>query len=133
VDDPVFDLTTCFVHLGLGGTVVPVPEFDWTPDALARHEARFDTDGDDGRLVTVLPQAQTWDSWERHPAGDELVVVLSGHLELVQQMDGDTRRLSLTAGQAAINPRGVWHTAVVHEPGHALFVTAGRGTEVHRP
>lgn len=38
----------------------------------------------------------------------------------------------LHAGQAAINPRGVWHTADVHEPGSALFITPGRGTE-HRP
>ena len=31
-----------------------------------------------------------------------------------------------------INPRGVWHTADVHEPGEGLFVTPGLGTE-HRP
>jgi hypothetical protein len=38
----------------------------------------------------------------------------------------------LEAGQAVVNPRGVWHTVDVHEPGQALFVTPGRGTE-HRP
>ena len=27
---------------------------------------------------------------------------------------------------------GVWHRAIVHEPGDALFVTAGLGTE-HKP
>jgi hypothetical protein len=31
-----------------------------------------------------------------------------------------------------INPPNVWHTARVHEPGRALFITPGRGTE-HRP
>jgi hypothetical protein len=30
---------------------------------------------------------------------------------------------------AVINPPGVWHTATVYEPGQALFITAGRGTE----
>ena len=33
---------------------------------------------------------------------------------------------------ASINPPGVWHTADVHEPGEALFITPGRGTE-HEP
>jgi hypothetical protein len=38
----------------------------------------------------------------------------------------------LQPGEAMVNPRGVWHTADVHEPGKGLFVTPGRGTE-HRP
>jgi hypothetical protein len=36
------------------------------------------------------------------------------------------------AGDAMINPANVWHTARVHEPGSALFVTPGEGTG-HRP
>ena len=70
--------------------------------------------------------------WERHPAGDEVVVALSGHQTLIQEVDGRQHRIELHAGQAVINPRGVWHTADIHEPGSALFITPGRGTE-HRP
>jgi hypothetical protein len=40
--------------------------------------------------------------------------------------------VELRAGLAVVNPRGAWHTVDVHEPGLALFITPGRGTE-HRP
>jgi quercetin dioxygenase-like cupin family protein len=80
----------------------------------------------------IGPAESTWTSWERHPAGDEVVVVLSGRQTLIQEIGAQHHRTELRAGQAAINPRGVWHTADVHEPGSALFITPGRGTE-HRP
>ena len=35
-------------------------------------------------------------------------------------------------GERVLNPPGVWHTADVHEPGDALFITPGEGTE-HKP
>ena len=79
-----------------------------------------------------MPQDATWDSWERHPAGEELVLLVSGRVDLVQEIDREQRVVPLRAGQAVINPRGVWHTVDVHEPGDALFVTPGRGTE-NRP
>jgi quercetin dioxygenase-like cupin family protein len=47
----------------------------------------------------------------------------------VQDLDGAEHVVELRPGQAVINPAGVWHTARVHEPGVALFVTPGRGTE----
>jgi len=47
----------------------------------------------------------------------------------VQDVDGAERVVELRPGQAVINPAGVWHTARVLEPGVALFVTPGRGTE----
>ena len=73
-----------------------------------------------------------WTIWERHTAGDEVVVVLSGHMTLVQHLGDEPERIDLRAGHAAINPRGVWHASDVHKRGQALFITAGRGTE-HRP
>ena len=59
-------------------------------------------------------------------------MALSGHQTVIQEIDGEPRRVELRAGQAVINPRGVWHTADVHEPGSVLFITPARGTE-HRP
>lgn len=131
-----FDLSRTYMHLGLGATVEPLVDFQWDPEYLARYEADHAGDGDDGRLVVVSPHADDWTIWERHPAGDELVVVLSGRVTLIQDDGGGPssapRRIELRAGQAGINPRGVWHTADVHEPGQTLFITPGRGTE-HRP
>ena len=127
-----FDLDTTFVHLGLGARATPLPDFSWSPEYLAAYDDRFAADGDEGRLVTLGELDESWTTWERHPAGDEVVVLVSGKAELVQDLDGNERRATLTAGQAVVNPRGVWHTADVIEPGRALFITPGRGTE-HRP
>jgi hypothetical protein len=129
VPDPGFDLTSTFVHLGLGARAVPVPDFTWSPEFLDGYQRGFADDGDEGRLVCVIPQDQTWDSWERHPAGEELVLLMSGRVDLIQDLDDGPHTVALVPGHAAVNPRNVWHTATVHEPGVALFVTPSRGTE----
>ncbi len=132
MNDGCFDLSEVYVHLGSGARVELLPDFAWTEEYLERYESEHACDGDDGRLVMIGRQDATWTNWERHPAGDELVVALSGHTVLIQEIEGEHRHVDLREGQAAVNPRGVWHTADVHEPGSALFVTPGRGTE-HRP
>lgn len=125
-----FDLSQVFIHLGGGSTATPLPDFTWSPEYLAGYNERFAQDGAEGRLVCVVAQDTTWDTWERHPAGHEVVVLLSGRVDLVQEIDGDEHVVELRPGQAVINPPGVWHTARVHEPGVGLFITPGRGTEV---
>jgi len=127
-----FDLSTTHVHLGRGSTAVEVPDFEWTGEFLARYQAEFATDGTEGRLVMIGASRTSWTSWERHPAGDELVCLIDGRITLIQDIGGSERHIALEPGQAAINARGVWHTTDVHEPGSVLFVTPGLGTE-HRP
>ena len=127
-----FDLADTVVHLGRGSTATPVGGADWSQDWLARYERDFGSDGDDGRMVCVFPQGATWTTWERHPAGEEVVVLLSGRVDIIQEIDGEHRTVELRPGQAMVNPRNVWHTADVHEPGEGLFITPGMGTE-HRP
>jgi mannose-6-phosphate isomerase-like protein (cupin superfamily) len=85
-----------------------------------------------GRLVGAFPYETDWTSAEMHPAGDEIVFVLSGAIELVLQRTGGDRAIALEAGRGVLVPRGVWHTARVRTPGHALHVTPGTGTQ-HRP
>ncbi|MGH3456477.1 MAG: hypothetical protein ACRDP2_18875 [Nocardioidaceae bacterium] len=53
-------------------------------------------------------------------------------MTLVQELDGVEHRLDLTDGEAAVNPRNVWHTADITESCRTLFITPGQGTE-HRP
>jgi uncharacterized cupin superfamily protein len=130
--ESAFDLSTTHVHLGLGSRVVAIPDFEWTADFLAKYTADHAADGDEGRLVMVGTGDSSWTSWERHPAGEELVVLLDGRMTLIQEIDGAERRVDLRAGEAAINPRNVWHTSDIDEPCRTLFVTPGRGTE-HRP
>jgi quercetin dioxygenase-like cupin family protein len=129
--DP-FDLARTFVHLGRGSTVTPLPDFQWSAESVEAYRSRFAGDAPDGRLVCVVEQQATWDVWERHPGGEELVYLLSGRVDLVQELDGSPHVVELRPGEAVINPANVWHTARVHEPGLALFITPGEGTE-HRP
>lgn len=127
-----FDLNHTYLHLGLGAIPEPLPDFRWDREYLERYTEEHAGDGDEGRLVMIGANEATWTSWERHPAGDEVVVLLSGRTTLIQDVDGREERVELRPGQAVINPRGVWHTADVHAPGQALYITPGRGTE-HRP
>ncbi len=128
------NLTTDFAHLGPGGGATVLPPFtgmDW----YEAYGARFAADGADGRLVSMYSFGESWTSWERHPAGAELVLCTAGSIVLIQEHeDGRLERVALGAGDYAINPPGLWHTADVGpgESATCVFITPGLGTE-HRP
>jgi quercetin dioxygenase-like cupin family protein len=128
----VIDLTAKPIHLGLGARALAVEGFGWDGEVLAAYAAAVADDGAEGRIVMVFQDSSTWDVWERHPAGEEVVVCLSGRMTLVQDVDGEHEQVVLGPYEAAINPRGVWHTADIHEPVQFLTITPGQGTE-HRP
>ena len=121
-----------FIHLGLGARAVAEPPFsgmEWYEGYGARHAA----DGAEGRLVSQYVFDADWTSWEMHPAGDEVVICIAGSMVLVQEIaEGQVAETPLAAGEYAINPSGVWHTANVPETATAIFITAGEGTQ-HRP
>ncbi len=126
-------LETHPIHIGLGARAVPQPPFTgmaWYADYVARSAA----DGAEGRLVSQHHFTESWDSWEMHPAGDEVVLMLSGEGVLHQEFpDGTAVEMPIAAGEYAINQPGVWHTMdLVSAEATALFITAGLGTE-HRP
>lgn len=120
------------LHLGPGGRAIPQPEFtgiEWYDEYERRHGA----DGKEGRLVSLYRFAQSWASWEMHPAGDEVVICLDGVMTLHQEhADGSKDTVQLGPGDYAINPPGTWHTADVESEATALFITVGEGT-IHRP
>jgi quercetin dioxygenase-like cupin family protein len=119
------------LHLGHGARAVPQPEFtgmEWFAAYVERNAA----DGSEGRLVSLYSFSENWTSWEMHPLGDEAVICTSGAITLIQELpDGTSASVTLSPGDYAINPRGVWHTADVAGSATALFITAGMGTE-HR-
>lgn len=86
----------------------------------------------DGRMVGRYPMTESWPVWERHPAGDEVLFLVSGHMVLHVEFEDGVRTLDLRAGQTCVVPTGLWHTADVLEPGDLVGMTAGKGTE-HRP
>ncbi len=120
------------IHLGLGATAVPQPPFTGSMDWYVDYAERTNSDGVEGRLVSMYTFEDPWDVWEMHPEGDEVVLVLDGTMTLHQELDGERTTLTLEAGEYAVNPPGAWHTADVDGSARVLFITAGMGTQ-HRP
>lgn len=120
------------LHLGHAATAIVQPVFTGDMAWYEGYGMRHGSDGKEGRLVSMHSFRESWDSWEMHPEGDEVVLCLSGAMTLHQEMrDGSTAMATITAGQYAINPPGCWHTADIEGEATALFITAGLGTE-HR-
>jgi quercetin dioxygenase-like cupin family protein len=127
------DITRHPVHLGTGATAEVEPEFtgtmDWYEDYVERHAG----DGTEGRLVSMHRFTESWDTWEMHPHGSEVVLCTSGAIRLIRERDdGSLSVTKLKAGEYAINDPGTWHTADVDTEAHAVFITAGWDTR-HRP
>jgi len=123
-------------HLGRGATATPQPAFPQDERAMqwyADYSARNAADGPEGRLVSCYRFVESWPSWEMHPAGAEVVICTEGSMTLLQDDgSGEVTRTRLAAGEYAINPPGMWHTADVEHEARAIFITSGEGTQ-HRP
>ena len=120
------------LHIGLGAKATPQPRFTGEMDWYMDYSARTAADGAEGRLVTTHTFSESWTSWEMHPAGDEVVLCLTGAMTLHQEYpDGRRVTETIAAGEYVINLPGVWHTADIVGEATALFITAGMGTE-HR-
>jgi len=123
-------LDTTWIHLGPDGTSVPLPVTEKIWEELgAGEQGQFAN----GRLVSQIAFDADWPAWEMHPAGEEVVCLLSGAVDLVLDGEGGRRTVSLRRpGSFVIVPRGTWHTADVHGASTMLFITPGDGTQ-HRP
>lgn len=127
------DLSSHPVHLGLDASASVEPAFTGSPDWYAAYVDRHHEDGPQGRLVSLHAFKKSWDMWEMHPEGSEVVICTAGAITLYQeQADGSVAAIRLAPGQYAINDAGTWHTADVEGPSTALFITAGWDTQ-HRP
>lgn len=127
------DIGTHPIHLGLGATAMSEPVFTGEMSWYGGYAERHRDDGMEGRLVTMHTFTDSWEVWEMHPVGSEVVLCTAGAITLRQEhVDGTTGEVTLGPGDYAINEPGTWHTADVDEMATALFITAGEGTE-HRP
>ena len=75
------------LHLpsGVRAHVLDVDDHYW--ERMAEHPELGD-----GRVVSVFDYTETWDWWERHPAGDEFLYVLEGSMILeLQDRSGDRK------------------------------------------
>lgn len=130
---PGTDIRKHPIHLGRGGAAVVEPAFTGQLEWYQGYGSRHAADGAEGRLVSMFTFTESWNMWEMHPSGSEVVLCTSGTLTLHQEApDGIQRTLSLKPGEYAINEPGTWHTADVAGSVTALFITAGKDTR-HRP
>lgn len=122
----VNQLARVFAVLGPDLVTTPVPV---TPDIHERLDAGFD--GFRGHvLVSEFGFSEPWPTWERHPAGDETVILLSGDATLtLRAPEGDQRVRLASPGDYVIVPRNTWHTAYPHVPTRMIFITPGERTE----
>lgn len=118
------------IHLGLGATAEVEPAFTGEMAWYMGYGERHGGDGAEGRLVNLFRFTESWDAWEVHPNGAEVVLCVSGAMTLHQeQADGSQVSVEIGPGEYVINPPGVWHTADIENEATALFITAGEGTE----
>ena len=120
------------IHLGLGATAEIEPEMTGDISWYEGYGRRHGSDGAEGRLVSMHSFTESWDVWEMHPNGAEVVLCTAGEITLIQERpDHSHQRITLSSGEYAVNAPGVWHTADVEGSATAVFITAGEGTE-HR-
>jgi quercetin dioxygenase-like cupin family protein len=127
---PKYKLTEHPAHIGLGAAISVEPAMTGSLDWYESYTERNGKDGAEGRLVSSHSFSESWTTWEMHPNGEELVLCTHGAMTLIQEFpDGSVQQTELTAGEYAVNPRGVWHTADIQEQATAVFITSGIGTE----
>jgi len=87
-----------------------VPHLNITADTTAedagaavRNVARI------GNLTLGVMSYTGLTPWERHPDGDELLLVLDGELEVTALTDDGQVKRKLRAGEAFVCPQGLWH------------------------
>lgn len=86
-----------------------------------------------GWLMTGQRSTQSSAQWERHPAGDEVLMLVSGHMGIALARGQGVEIVELDQpGATCVVPRGVWHRQLVRAPSHLVALTFGEGTE-HRP
>ena len=124
------DIVQTYLHFRDDGRADPVPvsESFWSELSAGKLPQL-----NRGRLMTAFAFSEPWKVWERHPAGEELVMLLSGAATVVLEENGGERAIELTApGAYVLVPQNTWHTARTSVPTTMLFLTPGAGTD-HRP
>ncbi|MEV0251751.1 cupin domain-containing protein [Nocardia sp. NPDC050712] len=109
-----------------------------TDGRLLTEERRMQGDLDGWTIATFHVETDAdvhADMWEMHPAGDELVSVLTGAARLYLRPENDRATadlVRLTAGHACVVPRGRWHRLELEEPSDLMSIGPRRGTRLAR-
>jgi mannose-6-phosphate isomerase-like protein (cupin superfamily) len=123
------NILSTYLHFRDDGRADPIPVGDsfWGEMAAGKYPHL-----NQGRLLSAFTFSEPWSTWERHPAGEELVMLLSGSATVLLEESSQERTVQLSVpGSFVLVPQNVWHTAKTSVLTTMLFLTPGAGTE-HR-
>ncbi|MDR8408853.1 cupin domain-containing protein [Nonomuraea sp. 3-1Str] len=119
------DLFASSVHLVQGGTI-------------RAGKAATDSGQDGWQLVTFYAKTDAdvhADHWEVHPEAEEILSCLIGKMRLYlrpERPGQQEEEIRLTAGTAAIVPRGRWHRIELDTPTNIMAITLPRGSRLEK-
>ena len=93
-------------------------------DAAMRNVAKI------GNLTLGVMSYTGQTPWERHPDGDELLLVLDGELEVTALTDDGPVKRTLRAGEAFVCPQGLWHRQYAEKSVSMLYGTPTATSEI---
>jgi mannose-6-phosphate isomerase-like protein (cupin superfamily) len=118
----IVNLSTTAIQLRAGGVAEASPRADRTDFGLwTVLSVRADSD-----------EQLHSDVWERHPAGDEVLCVVAGAVDVhLRRRDAERQDavFEVQAGEAFLVLAGEWHRLTVREPVQLLAITSAIGTE----
>ncbi len=125
-NQPALQLASTYLRLGPDGMAEKLPVGpDFWPNLIAGKLGDFHHE----YLVTMYTFDQNWPSWEIHPNGDEIVLLISGASDLILETPQGNQVIEVRQpGDYAFVPKGTWHTANPLQQTTMLFITAGEGT-----
>ncbi|HSH43845.1 MAG TPA: hypothetical protein VK973_17115 [Arenicellales bacterium] len=122
-------MPTVFDHFAVLKPDLHLDELDVSPEIYQELDELYDGFRSH-TLISAHQFSEDWPTWEKHPAGDELVVLLSGRAEFLLRRESSDESIVLEApGSYVIVPRDTWHTARIARATSMLFVTPGEGTQ----
>lgn len=81
-------------------------------------------------LISLHEFTTDWPTWEIHPHGDEVVILISGSTTFFLKYDSGVATVELNQqGQYVVVPRNTWHTAKTPSNSRLIFITPGQGTK----
>lgn len=72
-----------------------------------------------------------WKEWKMHPAGDEIIYLLDGSINVIIEQANLTNTLKLRSSGVVTIPRQVWYRIEVLDPCHVLNISRELNTK-HR-
>ena len=124
------DLSTDYIHFKQGSRAKTIRA---GADFWEKLSSGLHPELDSGRLMIEFSFDAPWETWERHPHGEELVLLLEGHATLICQLHNEIVSYRLAApGEYVLVPKDTWHTADTDVQTRMLFLTPGKDTD-HKP